>query len=139
MMAAPPRDWRVFTQICAEHWHAFQHAHPRYQTLSYDGLVAKRLACGPPEQMGDLADHCHQGGQGKHLVSMSCQSSLCLRCAKVAVDNWVSQVSQVLHAGVIYRHLILTVPALCRTTFYHNAAVVWSALMRCGVQGMDDF
>jgi Putative transposase/Transposase zinc-binding domain len=20
-------------QICAEHWNAFQHAHPRYQTL----------------------------------------------------------------------------------------------------------
>jgi hypothetical protein len=101
--------------------------------------VAKMLACGHPEQMGDIADRCHQGGQGKHLVSMSCQSSLCLRCAKVSVDNWVSQVSQVLHAGVIYRHIILTVPALFRTTFYHNAAVVLSALMRCGVQGMDDF
>lgn len=64
---------------------------------------------------------------------------MCLRCAKVYVDNWVSQVSQVLHAGVIYRHIILTVPALFRMTFYQNAAVVLSALMRCGVQCMDDF
>ena len=55
---------------------------------------------------------------------MSCKSSLCLRCAKVHVDNWVSQVSQVLHEGVIYRHIILTVPAMFRTTFYQNAAVV---------------
>ena len=56
--------------------------------------------------------------QGKHVVAMSCKSSLCLRCAKVAVDNWVSQVSRVLHEGVIYRHIILTVPAMFRTTFY---------------------
>jgi hypothetical protein len=62
-----------------------------------------------------------------------------LRCAKVYVDNWVSQVSKVLHEGVIYRHIILTVPAMFRTTFYHNAAVLLSALMRCGVQCLDDF
>jgi hypothetical protein len=70
---------------------------------------------------------------------MSCKSSLCLRCAKVYVDNWVSQVSTMLHEGVIYRHIILTVPAMFRTTFYQNAAVLLSALMRCGVQCMDDF
>lgn len=139
MIAAPSRAWSVFKQIFAEHWNAFQHAHPRYQTLYYDGLVAKMLECGNPEKMGYIEYRCHQCGQGKHLVSMSCQSSLCLRCAKVYVDNWVSQVSQVLHAGVIYRHIILTVPALFRMTFYQNAAVVLSALMRCGVQCMDDF
>jgi hypothetical protein len=48
-------------------------------------------------------------------------------------------VSQVLHEGVIYRHIILTVPAMFRTTFYQNAAVVLSAFMRCGVQCLDDF
>jgi hypothetical protein len=57
----------------------------------------------------------------------------------VSVDNWVSQVSQVLHAGVIYRHIILTVPAMLRTTFYQNAAVVLSAFMRCGARCLDDF
>src|SRR6266511_2775788 len=41
--------------------------------------------------------------------------------------------------GVISRHIILTVPAMFRTTFYQNAAVVLSALMRCGVQCLDDF
>ena len=54
------------------------------------------------------------------------------------VDNWVSQVSQVLHEGVIYRHIILTVPAMFRTTFYQNAAAVLSAFMRCGAQCLDD-
>jgi hypothetical protein len=55
------------------------------------------------------------------------------------VDNWVSQVSKMLHEGVIYRHIILTVPAMFRTTFYHNAPVLLSALMRGGVQCMDAF
>jgi hypothetical protein len=64
---------------------------------------------------------------------------LCLRCAKVYVDTWVSQVSQVLHESVIYRHIILTVPAMFRTTFYQNAAVLLSAFMRCGRQCLDDF
>jgi hypothetical protein len=139
MLAAPARDWSVFQQIFADHWKVFQHAHPRYQTPYYDGLVAKMLACGQPAKMGYVEYRCLQCGQGTHVVAMSCKSSLCLRCAKVYVDNWVSQVSQVLHVGVIYRHIILTVPAMFRMTFYHNAAVVLSAFMRCGAQCLDDF
>src|SRR6185503_10541188 len=109
------------------------------QTAYYDGLVAQRLACGNPEQIGYIEYRGLHCGQGKHLVAMSCKASLCLRCAKVHVDTWVSQGSQVLHEGVIYRHIILTVPAMFRTTFYQHAAVVLSAFMRCGVQCLDDF
>jgi Putative transposase/Transposase zinc-binding domain len=73
------------------------------------------------------------------VVALSCTSSLCLRCAKVYVDNWVSQVSKVLHEGVIYRHIILTVPAMFRRTFSQNTAVVLNAFMRCGAQCLDAF
>ena len=139
MMAAPSRDGSVFKQIFTEHWDAFQHAHPRYQTSYYDGLVAKMLGCGHPEKMGYIAYRCHPCGQGTHLVAMRCQSSLCLRCAKVDVDNWVSQVRKVLHEGVISRHIILTVPAMFRTTFSQHAAVLLSAFRRCGGQCLDDF
>ena len=139
MRAAPSRAWHVFKPRFAEPWEGFTHAHPRYQTSYYDGLVAKMLGCGNPEKMGSIEYRCLHCGQGKHVVAMSCKSSLCLRCAKVYVDNWVSQVSKVLHEGVIYRHIILTVPAMFRTTFYHNAAVLLRALMRCGVQCLDDF
>jgi hypothetical protein len=139
MLAAPSRDWNVFKQIFAAHWDGFTHAHPRYRTFYYDSLVAKMLACGNPEQMGYIEYRCLHCGQGKHLVAMSCKSSVCLRCAKVSVDTWGSQVSKVLHEGVLYRHLILTVPAMFRTTFSHNAALLLSALMRCGVQCLDDF
>src|SRR3989454_8206722 len=139
MMTQPSGDWSVFQQIFAEHWDEFQRAHPRYQTSYYEGLVAKMLACGNPDKMGSVEYRCLQCGQGTHRVAMSCKSSLCLRCAKVSVDNWVSQVSKVLHEGVIYRHIILTVPAMFRVTFYQNAAVVLSAFMRCGAQCLDDF
>jgi hypothetical protein len=138
MLPQPSGDWSVFKQIFADHWEAFQRAHPRYQTAYYNGLVAKMLACGNPDQMGYVEYRCLHCGQGKHRVSMSCKSSLCLRCAKVHVDHWVSQVSKALHEGVIYRHIILTVPAMFRVTFYHNAALLLSALMRCGAQCLDD-
>ena len=87
MLAAPARDWSVFQRIFADHWEPFQRAHPRYQTAYYDDLVAKMLACGNPEKMGYLEYRCLQCGQGTPVVAMSCKSSLCLRCAKVSVDN----------------------------------------------------
>jgi hypothetical protein len=124
MLAAPSGDWSVFQQIFADHWEAFQHAHPRYQTPYYHSLVGKMLTCGNPVKIGYMEYRCLHCGQGKHVVALSCKSSLGLRYAKVAVDNWVSQVSRVLHEGVIYRHIILTVPAMFRTTFYQNATVV---------------
>ena len=139
MLPQPSGDWSVFKQIFADHWEGFTHAHPRYQTADYADLVAKMLACGNPEKMGYVEYRCLHCGQGKHRVSMSCKSSLCLRCAKVHVDTWVRQVSKALHEGVIYRHIILTVPAMFRVTFYHNAALLLSALMRCGAQCLDDF
>ena len=52
MLAAPSRDWHVFTQIFAEHWDGFPHAHPRSPTPYYDNLVAKMLACGTPGAEG---------------------------------------------------------------------------------------
>ena len=139
MMTQPSGDWSVFKQIFADHWDTFQRVPPRYQTSYSNGLVAKMLACGNPDKMGYFEYRCLHCGQGKHLVAMSCKSSLCLRCAKVYVDTWVNQVSKALHEGVIYRHIILTVPAMFRTSFYQNAAVVLSAFMRCGRQCLDDF
>jgi hypothetical protein len=138
MMAAPAEAANVFKQIFVDHWDGFKHVYPRYNTRYYDGLINKMLDCGNPAQMGYIEYHCEHCGQGKHLVSMSCKSSLCLRCAKVYVDNWVAQVSKMLHEGVIYRHIVLTVPAVLRTSFYRNAPLLLSAFMQCGVRCLDD-
>src|SRR5262249_59825865 len=81
MVAEPSRDWSVFKQIFADHWDAFQHAHPCYQTSYYDGLVAKMLGCGNPEKMGYIEYRCLHCREATHRVTMSCKSSLCLRCA----------------------------------------------------------
>jgi putative transposase/transposase-like zinc-binding protein len=138
MTAATPPAWSVFKQIFTEHWDGFKRVYPRYDRRYYDGLVHKMLGCGDPDQMGYIAYRCLQCGEGTHRVAMSCKSSLCLRCAKVYVDHWVSQVSQMLHEGVIYRHIVLTVPEILRKTFYQQAQAVLSPFMRCGVRCLDD-
>ena len=68
MLAAPSRAWSVIKQIFADHWEAFQHAHPRYRTAYYDVLVAKMLACGNPDQMGYSEYRCLDCGQGTHIM-----------------------------------------------------------------------
>lgn len=68
---------------------------------------------------------------------MSCQSSLYLRCAKVYVDNGVSQVNTMRYEGVIYRHMVLTMPAMLRQTFYQQSKDVLSPFMQCGVRCLD--
>ena len=64
MMPPPSGDWSVFQQIFAEHWDAFERAHPRDQTAYYDGLVAKMLACGNPAKMGYVEYRCVQRWPG---------------------------------------------------------------------------
>ena len=130
--------WNVFKEVFTEHWEGFKQFRPRYDTPYYDDLVGKMLRCGNPDQMGYIEYRCLHCGQGKHLVSMSCKSSLCLRCAKVYVDDWVAQVGKMLHEGVIYRHIVLTVPEVLRTTFYQNAQALLSSFMKCGVKCFDD-
>ena len=105
----PSRDWNVFKQLFVDHWPGFKQFRPRYATPYSEGLVNKRLDCGNPDKLGDVEYRCLDCGQGKHRVSMSCKSSWCLRGAKVDGDDWGTQVSKMLHEGVIYRHIVLTV------------------------------
>jgi len=139
MAAEVIAGWNVFKEIFTEHWEGFKQCRPRYDTPYYDDLVDKMLRCGNPDQIGYIEYRCLHCGHGKHLVAMSCKSSLCLRCAKVYVDNWVTQVGKMLHAGVIYRHIVLTVPDVLRTPFYQNSEALLSPFMKCGVKCLDDF
>jgi hypothetical protein len=137
-MAAPSEDSNVFKQIFVDHWDGFKHVHPRYNTRYYDGLIDKMLNCGNPDTMGSIAYHCEHGGQGQPLVSMSCTSALCLRGAKVSVDHWVAPVSKTRHEGVLYRHMVLTVPAVLRTRVSRNAHVLLRPFMPWGVRCRDE-
>jgi Putative transposase/Transposase zinc-binding domain len=139
MAAEVIAGWNVFKELLTAHWEGFKQFRPRYDTPSYDDLVDKLLRWGNPAQMGSIAYRCLHGGQGQHRVSMRWKSSLCLRCAKVYVDNWVAQVGKMLHDGVIDRHMVLTVPDVLRTTFDQNAEALLSPFMQCGVTCWDDF
>ena len=133
------RDWNEYKQIFADHWEGFKQSYPLYDTSYYDDLVNKMLSCGNPEQMGYIEYRCVTCGHGERIVSMSCKCSLCLRCGKVYVDDWVSQVSKMLHEGLIYRHIVLTVPEIARKTFYNHPEELLGPLMKCGVKCLDDF
>ncbi len=133
------QGWNVFKKIFSENWEGFKEKHSRYDSEYYDELVNKMLSCGNPEEMGYIEYLCQSCGQGRRLVSMSCKSSLCLRCGKVYVDNWVSQVSKMLHEGVIYRHIVLTMPDNLRTVFYKNSEELYGKFFSCGVKCLDNF
>jgi hypothetical protein len=131
-------DWNTYKQIFADYWEGFKEENPRYNTEYYQCLVNKMLFCGDPEQMGYIKYMCLYCGCGRRKVSMSCKSSLCLRCGKVYVDDWVSQVSMMLHEGVIYRHITLTMPDFIGNIFYNHTELL-GPLMKCGVKCLDDF
>ena len=139
MKYQPTPGWNVFKQIFHDHWDEFKQFNPLYNKAYYDELVQKMLSCGNPEKIGYLDYRCLDCGQGKHLVAMSCKSALCLRCAKVYVDDFVSHISQRLHEGIIYRHTILTLPDRLWDTFYHHSSTLMSEFMRCSVRCMDEF
>jgi len=134
------KDWNVYKQIFKDHWGGFKKKYPEYAKRYYNELVNKMLKCGDSSQMGYIEYRCMSCGQGRQLVSMSCKSFLCLRCGKVYVDDWISQVSKMLHEGVIYRHIVLTVPKVFRDIFYqHRMGSLQNKLFRCGVECLDDF
>ena len=139
MKAEEVKGWNVFKQIFADHWEGFKRKYPKYSEGHYEEQVKKMLSCGNPEEMGYIGYLCMGCGQGSRVVSMSCKSTLCLRCGKVYVDEWVSQVGRMLHEGVIYRHIVLTVPEKLRKTFYNHAEELLEKLMSSGVKCLDDF
>lgn len=110
MTAEPSQGWNVFKPIFADHWEECKRLQHRYTKPYYDALVPKMLGGGDPERVGSSESRCLQCGEGTQRVALSCQSSLCWRCAKVDVDHWGSQVSTMLPEGGIYRHMVLTVP-----------------------------
>jgi Putative transposase/Transposase zinc-binding domain len=116
----------VFKQIFADGWEDFKQLHPRYEPA--DEVVQKMLGCG--DVAGGHAVYLCPDCQERHLVAFSCKSQFCLSCAKVYGQHWVATVQAILHAGVTYRHLILTVPEGLRTLIYQHAAELLDGLMQ---------
>jgi len=138
-----PDDQRVdketFRQIFLDHWDGFKNAYPSYATAQYEEVVQKMLECG--SEMGGYTEYiCMLCGKDRRKVCFTCKGSFCLSCAKVYVDEFVEQVSRMLVPGVIYRHVVLTIPKQLRRYFYNarHEGILLSQFMRCGYECLED-
>lgn len=122
-----------FKQIFADGWEAFKRKHPRYEAV--DGVVQKMLGCG--DAANGYAVYVCPDCQERRVVAFSCKSQFCLSCAKVYGQQWVETVQGMLHPGVSYRHLILTVPEGLRMLIYQHAAELLDGLMQAARTAMD--
>lgn len=132
-------DKEIFQTIFIDHWDAFKKNHPRYDSPQYEVPVLKMLGCG--KESGGYSEYrCVHCGCDVRRIGFSCKSCFCLSCAKLYVDEFVAQVSRMLHPGVVYRHIILTLPEQLRKAFYkvRDNGDLLSAMMRSGHDCLED-
>ena len=86
--------------------------------------------------MGYAQYRCLNCGATKQ-VAFSCKSSFCLSCGKVYAEHWVDFISRRMFPGMVYRHIVLTVPDFLRNWFYKNPQLL-SVLMQTGKKCMQD-
>jgi hypothetical protein len=119
MTTSQKRDKDIFHKIFEEHWDDFKEHYPAFDCDQYEVPVQKMLNCG--KESGGYCEYiCMECGRDLRRICFSCKSCFCLSCAKVYADNMVCQVSKMLHPGVIYRHVILTVPKHLRQYFFFS-------------------
>lgn len=109
----------VLKDIFTENWESFKKKHRAYDTEYYDEIVKKMLGCGDPAN-GYIEYRCVNCGKDRRIIPFSCKCTFCLSCGKVYADNFADRVSEILHPGVVYRHLILTIPEDLNILFYQE-------------------
>lgn len=122
-----------FKQIFADGWEAFKRNHRCYAAV--DEVVQKMVGCGD-RATGHAVYVCPEC-QERQVVAFSCKSQFCLSCAKVYSQRWVATVQAMLHSGVSYRHLTLTVPQALRTLFYQHPTKLLAGLMQAAQTAID--
>ena len=132
-------DKDIFKTIFENHWEDFKSENPKYAHPQYEYPVQKMLGCG--NESNGYSEHiCLECGKDVRRIAFSCKSSFCLSCSKKYVDDFVSQVSKMLHPGVIYRHIVLTVPEQLKIVFYRLSCDgrLLSSFMKCGHECLED-
>jgi hypothetical protein len=133
MTESGQEEKNVFKQIFEDGWADFKRKYPRYEAV--DEVVQKMLGCGNPEN-GHAVYLCPECLE-EHVVAFSCKSTFCLSCAKVYGQEWVETVKGMLHPGVKYRHLILTVPEGLRTLIYQHPGELLEGILQAARGAMD--
>jgi hypothetical protein len=113
-----PKD-NHFIKILKQTWGKFKIKHISYATNYYDSIVEKTINCRDP-QFGYVEYQCMYCGQGIHRVGFSCKTKFCIHCSRKSSNDFIDEIMCKLHPGIVYRHLILTIPEQLRTLFYKN-------------------
>jgi len=112
----PFEELNLWQRIFAEHWERFvgKYEQERGEAIPehWKENVEKMLSCGDIRE-GYYEYYCQSCGTTKK-VGFTCKSRLCLRCFKVAVDDWLNQAKRVLFEGVVHRQVVMTVPKTIR-------------------------
>ncbi|MHC9540205.1 MAG: transposase [Vulcanimicrobiota bacterium] len=109
----------VLKEIFTENWVSFKKKYPAYDMEYYDEVVNKMLGCGVPTN-GFIEYRCIDCWEERRIIPFSCKCTFCLTCGKVYADNFAERVGGILHPGVVYRHLILTIPDDLNILFYQE-------------------
>ena len=129
----------IFKIIIEENWEEFKKKYPSYEKPQYNETIKKVIDCG--SMLGGYIEYrCSKCGLGERKVAFSCKSMFCLSCSKVYADELVSQVSKMLHDGMRYRHVVLTIPEQLRGIFYKNRfeGKLLEALIRIGYKCLEE-
>ena len=101
----PFEELNLWQRIFVEHWDKFATGYERERGRRvpehWHENVERMVSCGDIRE-GYCEYYCQACGTTKK-VGFTCKSRLCLRCFKVAVDNWLNQAKKVLFEGVIHR------------------------------------
>lgn len=108
-----------FVKILNSTWDDFKIKEPSYATEYYDSIVEKTVHCRDPK-FGYTEYVCTECGKGFHRSGFSCKTKFCIHCARKSSMDFIEEMMCKLHPGVVYRHLILTIPAQLRQYFYNQ-------------------
>lgn len=138
-MVLKTEDKNVFKRIIDENFEEFKKQNRNYDREQYNDVVERMLNCGT-EKFGYAEYRCERCGLDSKRVPFSCKSMFCLSCAKVYTDNFVSKVSEMLHPGMRYRHVILTVPEQLRKYFYKDRVegILLNELFKTGYECLEE-
>jgi hypothetical protein len=123
-------DKTIFKRIFEDHWEEFKTVSRRFDTPWHNQTVRRMLDCGDPDKMGFIQYRCPSCGETRR-IAFTCKSCFCLSCSKVYTDRWADFVGRRLFPGVVYRHVVFTMPDFLAIRFYQNPALL-EPLMRTG-------
>lgn len=109
----------LFVKILKYGWKKFKSTYHSYSSEYYDSIVEKVIHCRDPV-FGYVEYRCMLCGRGVHRSGFSCKTKFCIHCARKSSNDFIEEIMGKLHPGIVYRHLILTIPEQLRKFFYNN-------------------